>query len=580
MKQQDTFAAENAFFVIDSDHLSGVRTRLYGFATENEGIIENENLSDGPAGGLSGGGAYVFVERNAQTITIRQDFNGSFGLYLYRSGSWFAISNSFSALAEHLSGKHPMTVDADYFRALLPMRLCSYSYSYTPISEIRILPKNVTVVLQADTGDLSIRRVDYDEDRYSLDQEESLQIIDDWFLRWARLVRGIKEHGGLLGASLSGGFDSRLAFVTVLCSGLDLNTVSIDSNDDDFHTHREDFQIASQIAEHYGFSLNDFRPVYGKVLCPDLEEILRVSAGNQMLFHKEMYYKYWKFTDRRYRITGNGGETLRAFSTASAKEFEEQNVRRAQRRYSPETAEEVVASVRKIFRESAESIIRDRNLKDPDPMLMANYFQRELESRHHCARAIVDDWVAGFYTLPPLMDPSLCRIRIQTPDCPDRNLLYSVMYLRFAPELTEFPFQGDRILEPRTLEKAREINRAHPADPKMLEEAMTSSGSVSVLTKDPYVSGTMIGKPGVPFSLPDECLQKIFLSDRFGAYITRFCNPELYTFARAQQAKASYYPMRECYPLLALATVSNLTDHDPANPVDAARFLLSFLETE
>ena len=56
-------------------------------------IIESETDVDGEA--IGGEGAYVYVKRDRDRITIQQDFMGSWGLYLFRVGDYFALSNSF-----------------------------------------------------------------------------------------------------------------------------------------------------------------------------------------------------------------------------------------------------------------------------------------------------------------------------------------------------------------------------------------------------------------------------------------------------------------------------------------------------
>lgn len=87
------FDPKKAFFVIDSNCLDRVGTKLYGYCIQHNMIIESETDVDGEA--IGGEGAYVYVKRDRDRITIQQDFMGSWGLYLFRVGDYFALSNSF-----------------------------------------------------------------------------------------------------------------------------------------------------------------------------------------------------------------------------------------------------------------------------------------------------------------------------------------------------------------------------------------------------------------------------------------------------------------------------------------------------
>ena len=77
------FDVEEEFFLIDSDNLSEVHTRLYGYSIQADGIYEDDNLTPEAVKGLDGRGCYVYVEARDGQITIRQDLNGSWGIYLF-----------------------------------------------------------------------------------------------------------------------------------------------------------------------------------------------------------------------------------------------------------------------------------------------------------------------------------------------------------------------------------------------------------------------------------------------------------------------------------------------------------------
>ena len=81
-------------------------------------------------------GECYYVKVDDTEIKLLQDFNGSYGLYLYKSNDYFAISNSFLKLVEYLKDKHPISFNKDYADAFLFTGLCSFAYGETLVNEI------------------------------------------------------------------------------------------------------------------------------------------------------------------------------------------------------------------------------------------------------------------------------------------------------------------------------------------------------------------------------------------------------------------------------------------------------------
>ena len=108
------FDVEKEFFLIDSDNLSRVHSKLYGYSIQRTGIYEQDNLTPEAIAGLDGRGCYVYVEVKDGEITIKQDLNGCWGIYLFRRGDYFALSNSFFRLVDHVMFKYPLTINRDY----------------------------------------------------------------------------------------------------------------------------------------------------------------------------------------------------------------------------------------------------------------------------------------------------------------------------------------------------------------------------------------------------------------------------------------------------------------------------------
>ena len=106
-----------------------VESGFYGYAISEDDIITSENFTDSVE--LSGVGAYLAIQDNGSFIRIIQDFNGSYGLYYYEDKDYFAVSNSFMMLVEHLSKNHELTLNQQYCQSFLFVELYSFIYEET-----------------------------------------------------------------------------------------------------------------------------------------------------------------------------------------------------------------------------------------------------------------------------------------------------------------------------------------------------------------------------------------------------------------------------------------------------------------
>ena len=96
------FRADQEFFVLDSDHLTEAETAFYGYTFRGSRIARTLQELDGQEPEKDG--AWVYLQRDGNRITITQDFAGCYGIYLFREKDYFALSNSFLYLAEFLRG--------------------------------------------------------------------------------------------------------------------------------------------------------------------------------------------------------------------------------------------------------------------------------------------------------------------------------------------------------------------------------------------------------------------------------------------------------------------------------------------
>ena len=210
------FDVEKEFFLIDSDNLADIKTKLYGYSIQATGIYENDDLTPEVAANLDGRGCYVYVEARDGKITIKQDLNGCWGIYLFRHGDYFALSNSFFRLLDHVKFKYPLTVNRDYCHYFLVSTVAIQSDFQTAVNEISGIERNAIIHIDIVTKKLQIELIDYKEHSIPLDSEEGIQILDRWVEFWGNVLRGVAQHTKFIQADLTGGFDTRISWVPLL----------------------------------------------------------------------------------------------------------------------------------------------------------------------------------------------------------------------------------------------------------------------------------------------------------------------------------------------------------------------------
>ncbi len=546
------FDIEKEFFIIDSEHLEDVQTRFYGFSVQSTGIFENENLTEAAVLGLDGCGAYIYIESRGKEILIQQDFNGAYGIYLYENAGRFILSNSFFRLLDYIKYQVTLSLDFNYANHILLNDLTSHAYAETPVNEVKLLGKDVIITIDIDKKKLSYQKINYGEATIALDSEEGIRILDSWFDKWTTVFRNIQANTNQISVDLSGGFDSRITFLLLLKSGLDLNEITVNSAEDKLHTHGEDYEIALQIADYYGFKLNNRKNVDNKSIHYSLQDIINISFYVKMAFHKEMYFKHRRFAEKRFRVPGAGGESLRDHWNVTPQEFIEQMSDRS-KRYSGRLAKEMTDATRNIFKTAYQAVSEKYGIKDPNSTEYPTYIYRETRNRSHFGKAHVEDYFANMCTLAPLIDPQLSKLRLCTSYCQDNNLLMAVIYMRYCPELLNFKFEGKRAIDGKTIQAAKEISDKFPQ-----EEVDKATGTFSVITEDKFVLdiiGNNEDNQAIPWGIPDKYLKEVFDSCSFRKLFATYFDEELYVFADNWEKQNSYFQMRYCYAIIGLVRV-------------------------
>ena len=539
------------WFVLDSAHLEEVRTVFYGYTFMGDRVVDRLPLPDGR--GPNPDGSWVYVKREADTVTVTQDFIGSFGLYLYRQDDYFALSNSFLLLVETLSrsGK-TITLNRDYANCLLCATMCASTLEETLANEIILLDRSAVVQIDIPSKTLRTRLTDYQENTVDPATPEGLELLDAWWEKWRNRLRGFALSGGNLRIDLSGGFDSRMTLGILLSSGIRMEDVQVFSKTDGLHSHSEDYEIASAIAARYGFVLNDSHNVSKESTPLSLEEILDTSLSLKLGFHKQMYYKYAFHNQRWYSVNGNGGAYIRNVSGQTEDEY----IRKSTRDYDvfslvPEEQQaEIQASVRKLFGRSFDRLRAryeafGRSL-DPSEISWALY--RETRGRNHVGKAMAEQYQVNNISLAPLLDPDLHRLKISSGVCGDSLFLVALIYKRFAPGLLEFRFNQDKGFRPETLRIIDQVNESSPWHPAPLPEIRVKP------CEEP--SGPSGGKPAqIAKGTPETVVFRAFQSPEFQQVLDGALDHSLYLSIVRDALVRKYHSLSMVNAAMAIGSV-------------------------
>ena len=525
------FDVEREFFLIDSDNLSNVQPRFYGYSIQADGIYEEENLTPEAIENLDGRGCYVYIDVRGGQITIKQDLNGSWGIYLFRHGDYFALSNLFFRLIDHVKFRYPLTVNRDYCYYLLISYVCSHAYSETALNEIQLLDRNAILHIDITKKTLETELVNYRDYSVSLDSPEGVETLDSWVDLWSSVLRNVAQNTKFIQVALSGGFDTRVSLVHLLHSGIDLNKIRIFSIKDELHTHKEDYDIASKIANHYGFALNKSLPER-RFLNSSINDTF-----NRCLYTCQTFSnlsKLWskKGTDKLYRLDGVGGETLRGnwLRFGTLKNFINWHTSGIGS-YSYALSEKLYISMKNILESAFRIIKAEHKIEDPNSLYLAQYLYNEARCRHHFGKDLLCNYLMNNIMIAPAFDPKVRKLRFGTEECPDAHLLMAFLFTRYAPDLLKFPFEGERFIAPETVAYAQKLNERFPRQPATNK---IDGGEFNFLPRDTHAEKILDSgrnNPDIPDGLIELCLKGMFESSRsYGLFVTYF-DEELYRYA-------------------------------------------------
>ena len=543
-------SSNNDFFIIDSNTVNGITEKIYGFAITKYGIIDNNNLNYKNRKYIDGCGAYVHIYKSNNEIIITQDDLGSYGIYIYKNKNYFALSNSFFLLVSYLTDSVDITFNRDYANHLILSTLCSVSYSQTMVNEISILDRYAIIHINTDNKSIYINYKSTESQLYSIENYDAIYLLDEWYNKWRYIIKNIYTKNKNLIIALSGGIDSRISFLLALKADIDLNNTMVRSIKDNLHTHVEDYNIAQKIAKFFNFNLNNEKCLDNDYIYYNTNDVFNICLYGKLFFHKQLYIKNIWYKRKRFLLSGNGGETIREYWNMPPHELTNYLSLKT-KFYSKYTANELKKSLHKILEDTYKNISKKLGtINDPCEISMNTYL--ETRCRNHFGKSTVETLFSNTYTLSPLLDPILQKIQKNTKNCTDKNLLISLIFSRYCPELLNFPFEGGRTIDPKTIQYAQQINNRYPL---LKTNNNTKNNFLLPKTENRYYSFYNDKKTTLQI---EAYIQSIFNSKLFSTYIQNIYNNDIYYIAKQYNKRIQFYPTQEILPLIAIVLLTTL----------------------
>ena len=522
------------FFFIDSDCLNEMKTRLCGYAIGPEEKLDNLDFADNHPNG-----SYILIQASNGMVRITQDYTGNYSLYLFKRDNYFAISNSFLLLVEKIKDRFLLTMNYEYANALLVAGLSPLSASETLIKEISVLPRECKLVIDKKEKTLSIEKVEYKEHTISIDSKEAMDILDNWFAKWISIIQELKRENSAMSVDLSGGFDSRLVFMLFLASGIDLDRVRIASINDELHTHIEDYQIASRIADFYKLKLNTALTVK-RVPC-GMNEAVSNSFYAKLGVHKQMYWKPFVYAENLFRFSGSGGESIRGLWHKKPSQLISEQKKRGERYKNVDVSNSVDKIMTKAYAEAQEKY----KIENKESEELTQLLYRDTRCRHHFGKATVEDIYANMITCTPLMDLELSKITLDVSEDPD--LLVALLFIRYCPQLLEFEFEGGRSISAETIYLARQICEKYGIH-KVVEKK-------NIITKSYFNERKLSTEETVDKNAIEQFIFKFCEDKECVDIISTYFDIEILYYAIRYAKSADYHRLQELYAVVAICII-------------------------
>lgn len=462
------------FFFMTSGNYESFESCFYGYSIGEDAIYIHEN-PDHELLEKYTAGVWVNIVADERRIIIQQDYFCSFGLYVFRNGGFWAVSNNLLHMIQLLRDNYELSINHEYISLFIAQRSLLSAVGETVINEIRELGQEQYLEINKKDGSLNIVNMAHDKYSIELCSKEALNLLDGWHNKYKNIFGFLAANGYNVTVELSGGMDSRAALACViplLRDGKDVNVYSIKRDD---HTFKEDYKIAQQIADVYGFSLKDANPQASSLPVNNEDRIWFQLYCAFFVSDNQLYFDRYLATPS-FKCTGYGGEVLRAYGHGGRNEYMGEYL------YKYDfNSKELIKNI-EVFLSRQFSYL-DVNYPEDSDFEDAKKIYLHSRVRNHFMRNALAGSLINNFAISPLLDPELRKLDIRQSLHSDPNMLFAIIYDRYLPEISEMGFNARRFIAKETMEKAQELNCSFP--PATSQQCSTVKLSIKQLAVEP-----------------------------------------------------------------------------------------------
>lgn len=436
------------YFIITSDIYQDFGSRFYGWAITDDKIFIH-CMPDTQLLPLSTYGIYVNIVDKCDAIIIQQDFYNCYGLYIFKQGKFWAVSNSFYHLIDFLSRRYKLTLNNKAISTFMCVGLIFY---HTAVNEIKELLPGQFIFINKRDGSLSILSSKIDRWSVEADSKTAVSILDSWHLKWRGVFEALANLNMKIQVELSGGMDSRASFAITRHCDLNRPNIHFWAHETSLPVYKEDYEISSEIISKYGFS----RKMASNPTIT-ISPLDAISLSLQPKFMREPNQLYFTsvFKDPIFAFTGYGGEALRGYSFW---EGEIDDIKHCDfviyDRFNLPIKTDSFNYLRDVL-----GII---NYGDPSPMIDSTKIYYYCRVKSHFGGLSLEKSIRNVITLSPLMDPILARIKQTRNKVVDNDMLYALIYERYLPELATVKFDSGHEINHDAKMRAIEVSSLCP----------------------------------------------------------------------------------------------------------------------
>ncbi len=451
-------------FVIDSDSLEKTESRMIGFMICDDGTFY---LHTTPPK-ASDTGTYVLIERKGDTISISQDTCGSFGLFLYKDGDRFLLSNSFYAIAEKIPEK--LSLNKEHLLSFLYAKESSADDGETLAREISRIASDTSISITISTKEIHFFQKKSTCFSRSLQTKADFDLLDAWYFKWVRFYRSLAEKHLPLFADITGGLDTRVILSMLINAGIDITSTVPMAN----HTFvnlpkdADDMRIAKTISAKLHFPLNANVIHLEKTARQNSEDIFNITRSfplEQSIYCKmsNVYYQTPTFAAKGLGsiLKGSVSSWGKAWTGMQDVYTEYDTIADTFLDKQPSLSEKERDACKKSahskIRKQAKKILAGLSLDDEHS---ATYFYKRIWLEGRDAKKTLCNYLINFFIVTPFTD-SLIQSFDYNPYGDDPLYLATQILSRYCPQLLEFEIEN-RSFSPKSIERAQALNQKYP----------------------------------------------------------------------------------------------------------------------